>query len=164
MPGFPGKFMKHMSETSYTQRFTAYFDREVAARAAKSLSDGAEIEFRVGDETFTFTRENRANKIVPGSARAPQVTFTLPPAAAEEVLNDPTDEVGEIGVRILKLITSSDSSRKVHLKLNSGFLSLMTKGYLGVLASGGSGVASYLASRGLGGAGAIKMAIKRMKD
>jgi hypothetical protein len=76
-----------MSQTgNLTDRFSTYFDREVAQTAAKSLSNGAEMEIRVGDEKFTFTKKSGKNTIVSGPAREPQLIFTLASQAAEEIL------------------------------------------------------------------------------
>jgi hypothetical protein len=58
---------------------------------------------------------------------------------------------------------SAEESDKVKVKLNTGFLSLMTGGYLGVLTAGGAEVTKYLASRGLGNIGKIKETIARMR-
>ena len=154
---------------SYLDRFNVYFTREVAEKAAKSLSSGAEIEFQILDtdgkpvETLTFTRSGGKNVMVAGAAKDPQVTFQMPTQGADDILSDPTEDIGAIGVGIAKLIVSSDSTRRVSIKLNAGFLTLFGKGYFGVLTSGGTAFASFLASRGLNGTGAIKAAVKKMK-
>jgi hypothetical protein len=151
------------SSLSFHERFSEYFDRSVAQKAAKPLSDGVEIEFRVAEETFTFTRETGCNKIKAGTAKDPQLLFALTPAAAEAILTDSSEDIGTIGVNILKLIVSQDDSRKVTIWFKAGFLTLFSRGYLGVLATGGSQFAAFLASRGLNGLGAIKAAINKMK-
>jgi hypothetical protein len=160
-----------MAEGSFTDRFSAYFDRPVAQTAAKSLADGAEIQFQVSDpaeprkpiETFTFTKQNKRNQIVPGAARKPQVSFELTPAAAEAILAEPAEDVGAIGVGIAKLVVSQDPAKKVGMKFNTGFLGLFSNGYLGVVAAGGGAFASFLASRGLNGVSGIKEALKKLK-
>ena len=53
--------------------------------------------------------------------------------------------------------------KKVSVKFKAGFLTLFSKGYLGILTAGGSQFASFLASKGLNGMGAIKEALKKMK-
>ena len=154
---------------SFTDRFSSYFDRPVALQAAKSISNGAEMEFQIrkGDElleTFTFTKAGGKNEILPSPAENPQITWTLTPSAAEEILADTTEEIGHIGVNIAKLIVSDDPERKVGLKFRAGFLALFSKGYFGIITAGGSAFASYLATRGLNGMSAIKAAFKKTKD
>jgi hypothetical protein len=157
------------SPSAYTDRFAAYFDRPVAQKAAQSLADGVEIEFRVAGsdgsalETFTFTRTGGRNQLVRAGARDPQLVFTLTPAAADQILDDPSEEVGAIGVAIARLIVSADANRRVKLSLKAGFLTLFSKGYLGVVTAGGASFASFLASRGLNGIGGIKSALKNLK-
>ena len=149
------------------QRFRVYFDREVAQKAAHSLSNGVEVEIELTGEhpeIFTFTKAAGKNQIKDGSASSPQLILKIPPQAAELILNDPANEVGTIGVTIAKLVISSDPERRIRISLKAGIFSLLTHGYLGVVTSGGAQFATYLASRGLNGMGAIKDALKRLKD
>src|SRR3954469_16941591 len=111
---------------SFEPRFQEYFQREVAQKAAASLANGAEIEFQItGDapETFTFTRSQNKNKIVSGAAKDPQLTLTVTTAAAEEILSNPADEIGKIGVAIMKLVVATDATRRVSIRFHAGFLS-----------------------------------------
>lgn len=149
---------------SITERFSRYFDRELAQAAARSLNDGVQMEFRVGNEVFTFTKAQGRNQIQPGAAKEPQLLFTISPSAAEAILTDPADDIGTIGINIMKLVLSPDASKKVTVQFKAGFLTLFSQGYLGVLATGGAQFASYLASKGLGGMGAIKAALKKLRD
>ena len=147
----------------YASRFEKYFARAVAQKAAKSISDGAEMEFQVGPESFTFTKSGGQNTVKPGKARAPQLLFTLTPSAADSILEQGSDDIGAIGVHIAKMIASPENDLKVSIKFKAGFLSLFSNGYFGVLTSGGSQFASFLASKGLSGMGAIKDVLKKMK-
>ena len=154
-----------MSEAgTLTERFRTYFEREVAQQAAKSISNGAEMEIRVGAETLTFTRQGGKNAIVPGASGSPQLIFTLSPKAAEEILIFPSNDIGEIGVHIAKMVVSKDPEVKVHVQFKAGFLSLFTKGYFGVLATGGAHFASFLGSQGLNGIAGIKSFLGKMKS
>lgn len=150
------------SDLSMTERFSRYFDRGVAQKAARSLHDDVEIEFHVANEVFTFIKVAGRNQIKPSAAKTPQLVFSLTPVAAEAILTDPSDEIGTIGLNILKLIVSQDEVRKVNVRFTAGFLTLFYKGYLGVLATGGGQVASFLTSKGLNGLSAVKAFIKKM--
>ena len=163
------------SSGPYTEKFSAYFDREVSRKAAHSLNDGAEMEFHVVDfdeqgnplpkpiEVFTFTKQNKHNKVLFGPAASPQLKFQITPRAAEVILADTSEEVGQIGVNILKLVVSPLKEQRVKVEFKAGFLTLFTKGYLGIVTAGGSSFSTFLASRGLNGMGAIKAALKKMK-
>jgi hypothetical protein len=145
---------------SFTERFGRFFDREVAQKAAKSMSNGAEIQFHVGDEVFTFTRVAGKNAVVPSSAKKPQIIFTLSPKAAEGILDYSSEDIGEIGIHIAKMVVSKDPDTRVAVQFKSGFLGLFTQGYFGVLTAGGAGLASFLASHGLNGISGIKRLLK----
>jgi hypothetical protein len=150
-------------DSSFRERFSAYFERDVAQKAAKPLANGVEIQLEVSDEIFTFTKDGGKNLVRPGAAGEPQVVFTLTPQAAQEILDDPSDEIGHVGVHILKLIVSTDANKRVSFKLRTGFLGLFSKGYFGVVTAGGAQFAAFLASKGLNGIGAIKDALKKMR-
>jgi hypothetical protein len=153
-------------QDTYASRFSKYFDRDVAQKAARSLSNGAEIEFHIHptQEVFTFTKEKGKNTILERPASDPQLVFQVTAAAADAILSDESEDIGEIGVKIMKLVVSQDPDKKVSLQLKAGFLSLFSKGYFGIVTSGGSAFASFLASRGLNGMGAIKAAIKKLSQ
>lgn len=158
-----------MTNPELTQRFGAYFDREVARNAAASLSNGVEMELQVLDEAgkaasvVTFTKVAGKNQVREGKASDPQIVFTMTPAAAEAILGDTSEDIGAIGVNIAKLILSPDANRRVGIQMKAGFLSLFSKGYFGVVTAGGGAFASFLASKGLNGMGAIKAALGKKK-
>jgi hypothetical protein len=160
-----------VSTPSFRDRFQAYFEREIAAKAAAPLANGVEIELSVAEhgetpaegDVFTFTKSGGKNQLKAGPAEDPQVLFTMTPRAAEAVLNDPAEDIGHLGVGILKLIVSTDANNRISIKLKAGFLTLFSKGYFGVVTAGGAGFAAFLASRGLSGMGAIKDALKKMR-
>ncbi len=154
-----------MAETIY-QRLSAYFSRPVAEKGAKSLSSKAQIEIRVtGAEptAVTLARQDKRNVIIEGPARDPDLIFTLSERALAQVLADPTEDLGELGVNLLKLVMSHDPELKMSMQVKAGFLGLFSKGYFGVLAAGGGPLASYLASKGFNGIDAIKAALKKRK-
>ena len=157
------------SSGTFSDRFSEYFKNDVSARAAKSLADGAEIEFHVIEsdkviiETFTFTRAQKTNLIKAGSSDKPQVIFSMTPLAADDILADTSADIGKIGVNILKLMVSTDANKRVSFQIKAGFTMLFTKGYFGVITAGGSAFSAYLAAKGLDGIGAIKTVLGKMK-
>jgi hypothetical protein len=149
---------------SWADRFQTYFQKPAAVTAAKSLSDGVELELLVAGESLTFTKEGGKNVVRAGAPRKPHVTFTVPAEAAEAILNDPSEDVGQIGVHIAKLIVASEPGKRIGFKLHAGFLTLFTNGYFGVVTAGGGAFASFLASRGLNGINGIKSALKKLRS
>ena len=108
----------------YTERFSEYFDRDIAQHAAKSISDKSEIELQitandsVAAESFTFMKEGGKNRIHSRPAADPHIVFKLTPAAADEILDNASTEIGPIGVNIMKLIISRDPSKKISFALS----------------------------------------------
>ncbi len=158
-----------MSEPgSYASRFAEYFRRPVALSAAKPLSRKAQIQLRIvgsgSEEAFYFAKSSDQGEILPGNAPDADVEFRMTARAADEILTDPSEEIGAIGVRIAKLIASPDADRKIHVRLKAGFLTLFNKGYLGVVSAGGAQFAGFLASKGLGGLSAIKDTIAKLRS
>jgi len=158
-----------LSAPSYVQRFGRYFARDVAEKAAKTLADGAEMEFCIESsdgtrlETFSFIKSQGSNQCRPTSAASPQLVFRMTPLAAEAILEDPSEEIGIIGVHIAKWIVSPDANKKVHIQFKAGFLTLFNKGYWGVITAGGTDFATFLASKGLSGIGALKNVLSKFK-
>jgi len=159
-----------------TDRFSTYFGSDVASAAAKSIGNGAEIEFQIHRtgtepaETFTFTKKDGKNAVMPGPARDPQLVFTMNEPAAHGILEFQSDNVGEIGIHLAKMVIATKkpgaeaTDRKLDLHFKAGFLTLFSKGYFGVLTSGGAQLASYLASHGLSGIGAFKAILSKRKS
>lgn len=162
-----------MPNRTFADRFQQYFGREVAQAAARPLADGARIGFAIAGsdgevtERFLFRREKGQTRIESvGTDAAPEgeVSFMLTPLAAETILEDPAEDIGTIGVNILKLVVSPDANRRVTVRVHAGFFTLFTQGYFGVLKNGGAALASFLASRGMGGMDAIKSALKNFRS
>lgn len=159
-----------MSSQRFFERFVDYFSQPVAEKAAHTLANGAEIELRIVNsdhtpqEIFTFTRKDKKNVLLPIPAQEPQVVFILTPDAAEAILGDSTQDIGQIGVNILKLVFSTDANRRVGFQFKAGFLTLFSKGYLGILTTGGTAFSAALAEKGLSGLSAIKKVLQNIKN
>ena len=140
---------------------------ELAKKAADSIRDGREIAILVtGDgqqAAYTFTKSGGKNVFKESAAARPDVSFTIPIASVREIVETNFISVGQVGLRIFEKIISPDPAQKIHVKIHTGFLSLMTGGYLGVLTSGGSEVAKFLASKGLGSMSRVKDTISKMQ-
>src|SRR5262249_34748195 len=112
---------------------------------------------------YAFVKEGGQNKLYERETQKADLHFTIPKAAADELVTKSFDGVGKVGLFIFEKITAADPAQKIKVKLNTGFLSLLTGGYMGVLTSGGADVAKFLASRGLGSLGKLKETISRLR-
>lgn len=142
-------------------------ENPLAIEAAKSISNGREIAIILSEgekqTACIFGKQSGKNTFNEGTAKSPDVTFIIPVGAAEDIVTTQFDSVGQVGLRIFEKILSHDPNQKIHIKLHSGILSLVTGGYLGVLTAGGAEVTKFLATKGLGSMGKIKDAIGRMR-
>ena len=156
-------------EAVFADRFKTYFTRTAPLQATSHLGEGAEVEFRVqetGDkakEVFCLLKHNKVNEVRPGPGDAPHIVMTFTPQAAVEILANPSENVGEIGIQFASLIASQDPKRKISIQFKAGFLTLLSKGFIGVLSSGGKVFAHHLTTRGLSGMGALKTLISKFK-
>ncbi len=155
-------------EITFASRFSAYFQTDVAKAAAAPLSNGVEIELRVQApensgplEVFVFTRKLGQNTIEIRAASKPQIAFTLSPASAEKILDHHSDDIAEMGIFLLHLLTASDANERISFKMKAGFFTLFGLGYFGVIKLGGASFASVLASKGISGIHAIKALLKK---
>ena len=148
---------------NYFERFQAYFEKSVAQDAAQSLSNNIEIEIQVDQFFGTLTRQSGKNAFLNRAAQDPHLTFILTPKAADAILSYESDEIAEIGEHIAQLILNNDPESKIRVKVHTGILTLLSKGYFGVIAKGGGAFASYLASKGFKNIGAIKDAISKLR-
>ena len=90
--------------------------------------------------------------------------MTVPQKGLDRLLALSTEDVGDIGVEILKLVTSQDKDTRMTLKVKVGMLTMVRNGYLGVLPLGGTTVMKFLASKGFTGLGKIKQGIESLRS
>jgi len=101
--------------------------------------------------------------IEPQPPKKADMTFHVPERALHELTATTTEDIGEIGIAILKLMAHSEPQMRVTAKVHIGLFDLLRNGYLGVLPLGGVPVTKFLASKGFNGVGKIKDAISRLR-
>ena len=108
---------------TYQERFSTYFQRPVAVQATRSLSNSCGIEFRIAagethaEEVFHFTRQGGANRVVAGASPHPEIVFSMLPSAAEELLGDSSEDVGTVGINVIRQILSPEPAKKISISL-----------------------------------------------
>jgi hypothetical protein len=138
-----------------------------ARLAASSLRPGAEVG-------ITFTNiagdwrifSNVAGKMAFESGKAvdPDFELRIPPRAVNAICSRLDADVGDLGVAFFEHIRAPEPDLKIDATVHSGLLKLTRRGWLGVIARGGSKVVVWMAQKGLRGPGAIVTAIGRLKS
>ncbi len=156
--------MPNEALTLSIERLKEFFRRPVCRKGTAPLRKGIEIAVYLdGEGPVTLTREAEGMNVLGRAPSSPDMTFRLSDAALKELLKTETDDVGEIGVAILKLMAHSDPAMQMQAKVHIGAFDLLRNGYLGVLPLGGATVMKFLSSKGLTGVGKIKDAIGRLR-
>ncbi len=148
----------------YFKELSDFFSRDVCQRATKPLREGIQIAVHVaGAEAMSLSKKGGRLSVEAGPPKKADMTFLVPERALRELTATDTNEIGEIGIAILKLMAHSDPEMRISAKVHIGLFDLLRNGYLGVLPLGGAPVMKFLASKGFNGVGKIKDAISRLR-
>lgn len=140
------------------------FERPVCVKGFGPIRKGVEIAVHLaGEGPATLGKSATGPEVRPSAPAKPDMTFHVPAKALEELLKQQTEDVGDIGVAILKLMANGDPAYRIHAKVHIGAFDLLRNGYLGVLPLGGPAVMRFLSSKGFTGIGKIKDAIQRLR-
>lgn len=126
---------------------TFFTERKAARLALGKLRENVEIGiviggmvscavFRRGSDVFVEKRE----------AAKPDFIFKLEPHTVTILAHQTRDEIGEIGLAIIKEMLAGS----VQVQMPGGLMSVLRNGYVDVVSSGGAPVAKMLAQIGLG--------------
>ena len=140
-----------------------------AARAAASaLKDGAEVGITFtdvpGEWRFRGSSAGTSLQLEPGKPTDPDFELRVAPGAVDSICSRPQAEIGELGVAFFEHVCARDPEQKIRVNLHSGLVKLTRRGWLGVLSKGGTTTVSWLAGKGLRGAGAVAGALGRFKS
>lgn len=153
-----------MPQDSFAQ-LKEFFARDVCQKATAPLRDSVQISVEVeGEPPLILRKQGGRVEVVQGTAEKPDMTFHVGPQAPGVLLATTTNEVGEIGVEILKLMAHADPAYKIRAKVHIGLFTLLSHGYLSVLPLGGATVTKFLASKGFSSIGKIKDGISRLRE
>jgi len=142
-----------------------FFDKPVSQTGTKPLKNAIEVAIYIeGEGPVTLTKKDGVAIILAQAPTAPDMTFWVSMKALQELNEIQTQDVGDIGVGILKLMAHGDPGFKIKAKVHIGLFTLLRNGYLNVLPLGGPAVMKFLATKGFTGIGKIKEAISHLKD
>jgi hypothetical protein len=152
----------------WESRLERFLTSPLAKKASQGLSDRICIALHVdGERHFFFGREDGKNtlgRVEPEGK--PDIHFWIGLSTLRHLLalaEDPRSGIATMGIAIFEHIFSKDEAKKIRFRVDSGFLTLWSKGYFSVLKAGGPEVASYLARFGFSGLGAIKEVLRKVR-
>jgi len=153
-----------MSETptpsNLKKEFENYFLKPVALKAAAPLKKGAVIGFQIDSEVYLFSKDKEKLSPIEDSTdnniKNSHLYFTFTQDIATEILNFQKEDIGEIGIFLVKLILD----KKLSIKFNSGFITLFRYGYFGIVTLGGKPFAQFIAQYGFSGIQSFKLLFK----
>ena len=150
-----------MSDQQAFERLKEFFEtRPAAAAASEPLGKDVEIGVVINDGVqCAFFKENNKPKFEMRQAVKADVVFYINPDAVETLTSHPSEDIGELGITVVKCYLAGT----VRIKVTGGMINLLTRGYLGVIKAGGMSFAKFLASHGVSGLGKIKDVIQNLR-
>ena len=148
------------AEESFLTLKNFFETRQAAKQALSVIDEAAEIGIVIGEtvECALVQREGRP-MVERRAAVKPDVVFSIKPESVV-ILNDRTkDEIGDIGVNVMKEILAGNIS----VKITGNLFNLLRRGYIEMIKEGGAPVAAFLSRHGMGQVSKIVSAIKQMK-
>jgi hypothetical protein len=149
-----------MATESFQALKTFFETAEVARKATKPIHDTAEVALQLDGGPAHFTVKDGRATVVEGPAKSPDFTLTLPDGAVKRITALQSNDVGEFGIEFFKLVLEHDPAMKVKVKIDAPTGTLLSHGYLGVLAQGGMKVTWWLLKNGVKNP---KAAIERLR-
>jgi hypothetical protein len=134
--------------------------RQAAKQAIGAIKEGVEIGVVIGEtvECAVF-RQGTQPIVEERAAKSPDVVFHIRPESVEILSHKTKDEIGDIGVNVLKEVLAGN----IKIKVPGKILNLMSRGYLDMIKQGGAPVAGFLARNGLANVSKIVSTIRAMK-
>lgn len=149
------------SQDSFQTLKTFFETRRAAKQAMSAIKEGVEIGVIIGGSIdCALYRQGDQPIIEARPAHNPDVVFYIQPESVEVLSNKTKDEIGDIGVNVLKEVLAGN----IQIKVPGRILNLLTRGYLDMLKQGGAPVMAFLAKHGFSSVSKITSAIKAMKS
>ncbi len=137
-----------------------------ALTAARSLRAGAEVaiaftdlagDWRIrvdGHGTLSFEEQPAVD---------PDFALRIPPGALRAICCSGAQDLGELGAAFLAHLHGVEPARRIDVRVHSGIARLAQRGWLALLAQGGTKVALAMGRAGLRGPGAVGRALARLR-
>ena len=139
----------------------SFFESRHAARLAMSaIKEDVEIGIIIGGIVdCALFRHGEAPVVESRPARHPDVVFHIRPESVEVLSTQTKDQIGDIGVNVLKEVLAGN----IRIEVPGRIWNLMSRGYLDMIKQGGAPVSAYLARNGFSSVTKIISILKKMK-
>ena len=150
-----------MSAQESFETLKSFFETRHAARQAMSaIKEGVEIGIVIGDSVdCALFRRGDQPVVEKRAADKPDIVFLIKPESVYILSHGSKDEIGDIGVNVLKEMLAGN----IRVQMPGKFLNLLSRGYLDMLRQGGAPVMAFLARHGLTNVAKITAAIRKIK-
>ena len=149
----------------FVSKMSAYCEREVFQKGTKPLKEGVEIAITIdGAGPITLLRKDGRSVIVASAPKKADLTVDLKARSLETLTEQKTEDVGEIGIQIVKLMMSAEPTEKIAVKVHIGVFDFVFHGYLGILPLGGPTFMKFLGEKGFSSLSKIKEVISSLRS
>ena len=115
---------------SSEQQLKKFFARDIAQKATQPLKNGIEIEICIDKATsLTLTKINNSLELLATPPKNADMSFWIGSKGVEELVKCETEDIGEVGIAIIKLMLASDPDIQLKSKVHIGTLKLISHGY-----------------------------------
>jgi hypothetical protein len=144
------------------EKLKAFLETKPASqKAIRHLRKGVEIRVVIGNQIECAYFQNEGVPVFEQRpAKSPDVVFTIKPESVDILCKEKGEDVGELGIAILKEYLSGG----IRIKAPGSIISLSTNGYLGVIKEGGVTFAKFLAQHGVTNISKVMSVIRNMKN
>lgn len=149
------------ADESFLTLKTFFESRKAAQQSLLAIKEGVEIGLIIGGsiECVLF-RRGRMPVVEKRAALNPDVVFHILPESVLTLSSITSDEIGDIGVNVLKEVLAGH----IQIKIPGRLWNLLNRGYIDMIRSGGAPVMSFLAQNGFASITKILSKIKQMRN
>lgn len=150
-----------MAATATFEKLKKYLESRPASRKALShLRKGVEISVVIGHQIeCALFNEDGEPRLEMRKAKNHDVVFYVKPETVEVLSQHPGEDVGELGIAVLKEYLSGG----VRIAVVGSVFGIMKNGYVSIIKEGGATFAKFLATYGLTNITKILAVIKNLK-
>jgi hypothetical protein len=150
-----------MAATATFEKLKKYLESRAAAqKAIQHLKPGVDIGIVVGHQIqCALFNDGGQARLEMRQAKNQDVIFYLKPESIDILIQNPGEDVGELGIAVLKEILAGG----IRIQVVGSIFSIMRNGYLNIIKEGGVTFAKFLANYGLTNVTKILSVIKSLR-